>query len=65
MNEKLENYRKLLAGHDWYYAYSDDHSVWSAGERARATLRELRKELDPDAKIWDEIAPDDFKQNKK
>lgn len=63
MNEQEQTYRRLLAGHDWYYDYSDDHSAWSAGRAQREKLRELRKQIDPDCKIWNEIAPADFKQN--
>lgn len=25
-------FRKLLSTHDWYYNYSDDHSVWRKGQ---------------------------------
>lgn len=27
-----EQFRKLLSTHDWYYNYSDDHSVWRKGQ---------------------------------
>ncbi len=62
MNTEQE-YRAALKAHDWYYDYSDDHSVWSAGRAQRDQLRQLRKSLDSDGKIWNEIAQADFKQN--
>lgn len=59
MNTEQE-YRKALAGHDWYYDYSDDYSVWAAGKRQRESLREMRKHIDPEGVIWNECAPPDF-----
>lgn len=35
-----------LKNHDWYYAYSDDHSVWKRGQAASARLRAACEELD-------------------
>lgn len=37
-----EFYRKLL-NHDWYYAWSDDKSAYSAGQVADAHLEQLAK----------------------
>lgn len=54
-------YRELLATHDWFYDYSDDHSVWSRGAGVRAKLRDMRGQVDPTGKIWNEYAPDQFK----
>ena len=56
-----QQYRQALAGHDWYYDYSDDHSVWAAGKSQREALREMRKNIDPTGAIWNEYAPADFK----
>ena len=56
-----QQYRKALAGHDWYYDYSDDHTVWSRGAGVRAKLRDMRAQVDPTGKIWNEYAPDQFK----
>jgi hypothetical protein len=56
-----QQYRQALAGHDWYYDYSDDHSVWARGKSEREALRDMRKHIDADGKIWNEYAPDDFK----
>lgn len=32
---------KRLKDHDWYYAFSDDHGVWQAGEKSRRVLLDL------------------------
>lgn len=40
-----ELYEHLLKNMDWYYAYSDDHRVWCAGEAAIARLKALRLSL--------------------
>jgi|VirMetMinimDraft_7_1064189.scaffolds.fasta_scaffold00928_12 hypothetical protein len=32
--------------HDWYYAFSDDHRVWRAGEEASKKLQALAKTVD-------------------
>jgi hypothetical protein len=39
----LADYWDQLHAHDWYYAMSDDHGVWLAGERAINKLRALAK----------------------
>ena len=39
----IDEYRKLLKRHDWYYEYSDDHSVWKQGQRAELALREIAR----------------------
>lgn len=56
-----QQYRQALGAHDWYYDYSDDHSVWAAGKAQRAALRDMRNNIDADGKIWNEYAPADFK----
>jgi hypothetical protein len=33
-----------LQNHDWYYAFSDDHRVWQAGEASRRILLNLMSE---------------------
>lgn len=61
MTPEQENYIKLLKSHDWYYDYSDDHSVWRRGSEAHSRLRGLQKSIDPTGEIWNEHAPTDFK----
>lgn len=42
----LNAYEQKCKTHDWYYAYSDDHSYWMAGEKSIKELIELGKTLD-------------------
>ena len=37
----LSKYYDMLSGHDWYYDYSDDHSVWQKGRDASEQLRRI------------------------
>ena len=39
MNADLAKLRQLLKEHDWYYNYSDDHSVWQRGEARSGEIR--------------------------
>jgi hypothetical protein len=41
-----EEYQAKLKAHDWYYDYSDDHSVWRRGKAERQELWELANESD-------------------
>jgi len=34
----LTEFYDLLEGHDWYYEYSDDYSVWSAGHKKQKAI---------------------------
>jgi len=63
MTPEHENYIKHLKSHDWYYDYSDDHSVWKRGVAARDRLRAMQKDLDPTGEIWNEHAPADYKMS--
>lgn len=44
-----EKFERMVTHHDWYFEYSDDHSVWSAGVARRNTITALMKQLGPDA----------------
>lgn len=57
----LDEYKNALRHHDWFYAYSDDHSVWKKGSAIAKALLEAQLRLDPTYAIWNEIAPDQFK----
>lgn len=57
----MEEYILLLQKYDWLYSYTDDHSVWLKGEKQAARLQTLRRELDQQAVIWDQYAPQGFK----
>ena len=50
--ESKEQYEHYLKTHDWYFDYSDDHSVWMAGFKARAYLTEAARLFDPDRLLW-------------
>jgi len=51
-----------LKHHDWYYSYSDDHSVWSAGEASLAEIGRLLKKVPADnvEALWKTYAPAEF-----
>lgn len=36
--EEFDAYVNLLKGHDWFYEYSDDYSVWRAGQKSQEEL---------------------------
>lgn len=36
-----QEFYDLCARHDWYYAYSDDHRYWVAGEASWDRLKRL------------------------
>ena len=43
--EELSEFYKRLGWHDWFYEYSDDHSVWSRGKDAeRKLMTDARKD---------------------
>ena len=45
MNESLVDLKKLLQFHDWYFDYSDDHSVWKKGMAERSAINQEQKRL--------------------
>ena len=45
MKEALINLDRLLASHDWYYDYCDDHSVWTRGTRERDAINAEQRRL--------------------
>lgn len=51
----LQEFYDELNSHDWYYMYSDDHRVWSAGERDRKRLQELSKQIEGGQKLYEEF----------
>jgi hypothetical protein len=55
-------YVKALRTHDWYFEFSDDHSVYAAGREARAQLQLAQREFDPDCAIWNAHAPTDYRR---
>ena len=57
----MQDYVERLKYHDWYYVYSDDSRVYRRGAEAEKALSALQKQLDPDYKIWNEHAPEQYK----
>ena len=41
----LSRLKRMIAKHDWYFDYSDDHSVWQRGVNERKAIKALAKEL--------------------
>jgi hypothetical protein len=60
----MEEYKQMLASHDWFYGMSDDFRVWKAGQAVDSRMRRFQFALDPDFKVWNQYAPDYFKFNK-
>lgn len=42
----LDQFEKALAGHDWYFQYSDDHRVWYRGKNDMENIISMNKQLD-------------------
>lgn len=53
----MDSYKLMLRTHDWGYDYTDDHSVWSRQHAMYLNLLDMRREIDPDCKVWNSIAP--------
>ena len=51
MNEHLITLERLLQFHDWYYNYSDDHSVWQRGQREHDAISEEQRRLIHEVKV--------------
>ena len=49
----LNEYDKLLRGHDWYYNYSDDGRVWRAGESVQSQIVRLSKTSEDHFTLYD------------
>ena len=62
MNE--QQYRAALKAHDWYYPYADNYGAFVKGKESADRLEMMRKQLDPDYAIWNELAPADFRRTK-
>lgn len=46
----LDNYKKLLQGHDWYYELVDDHRSWQAGNKQVDEILDAYRKLSPEEK---------------
>lgn len=53
-----EKFERMVSHFDWYYSYSDDHSVWSAGNSRHQQIMALVEQLGPEArKIYNQKCP--------
>ena len=41
----LADLERMMQMHDWLYGFTDDHSVWVAGQAAESRLNRACKEL--------------------
>ena len=62
MEITMEEYARRLQTHDWFYDYSDDHSVWTKGSSERSDLYRIREDLDPNYEVWNKHAPEMFRR---
>jgi len=59
----LEKFDRLTADFDWWYEYSDDYRVWSAGDRRFQEIRALKEQLSGTSdganaeELWQERCP--------
>ncbi len=51
MNEHLITLERLLQFHDWHYNYSDDHGVWTRGQREHDAIGEEQRRLIHEVKV--------------
>ena len=62
----LHDFKEACRTHDWFYQYSDDHSVWQKGSKQSANIDSMLRELkdhglgDEAEKIYDEQRPRNF-----
>jgi len=54
--EELRNYYETLSVLDWYYDYSDDHSVWTRGNESYRAATNLRYESEQHYQMWNEFS---------
>ena len=45
MNPELITLDKMLSFYDWYFDYSDDHSVWRRGQAQLDAINEEQRRL--------------------
>ena len=48
----LAEFDKMLRNHDWYFAFSDDHSTYLSGQRSVDALVQIAKESEDHAKLF-------------
>lgn len=48
----LTDYYDMLLNHDWFYEFSDDHSVWKKGRLAQTELQRIASESPEHRKLF-------------
>ena len=62
-DQRLAELAQKLQYHDWYYNYSDDHSVWRRGEERSAQIQSEMKYLnslgleEQTKALWEQYCP--------
>jgi len=63
----VNDFAKMLAAHDWYYSWSDDYTVWNAGQEAHdALVREYESYAKTRGEraareLWNRYAPKEYR----
>ena len=68
IKEQTQNFTNALRFHDWFFDFSDDHSIWTRGRDAKESLIAMGKQLVNSeemtsgqvANLWNEFAPERF-----
>ena len=56
MNCSIVEYYEMLKNHDWYYSFSDDHSVYTKGTAEMVHLRNIALEKGLDyQRMWNQF----------
>lgn len=53
IKKKIEEYFKQLEDHDWYYEWSDSHSVYTAGSESLRVISEIAASDKTAGKMFD------------
>tara|TARA_Y100000996_G_scaffold85987_1_gene59785 strand:- start:6277 stop:6549 length:273 start_codon:yes stop_codon:yes gene_type:complete len=62
--------KEILEKHDWFYSYSDDHTVWQKGRDQRSDIRTLLNQAnelgygDAASEIYNKHVPDALKMTR-
>lgn len=62
----LEDFKKMLSRHDWFYNFSDDHRVYTAGLDAENRINRIIATSGPEYRqAHDEFIKANFPENPK
>lgn len=67
-NNMINDFKNALKSHDWFFDFSEDHSVWTRGFNAKKNLESIAHSLVANgtnpaevATLWNEFAPKRFR----